>query len=74
MSIRELNPIERERKIKIVFSDKITLNASVNYTEDNGVRLLCRLESWSKISLQTCNFVRPDSRVIYITPVVANDR
>ncbi|XP_011142493.1 uncharacterized protein LOC105185008 [Harpegnathos saltator] len=67
-----LEPVEE--RFRVETADKITLNAGVNYTENAGVRLLCRLESRSTISLQTCNFVRPDSRTIYITPVVANER
>ncbi|XP_014481552.1 PREDICTED: uncharacterized protein LOC106747974 [Dinoponera quadriceps] len=67
-----LEPVEQ--RFRVVTVDRITLNASVDYTENAGVRLLCRLKSWRAISLQTCNFVRPDSRTIYITPVVANER
>ncbi|XP_032678374.1 uncharacterized protein LOC116847462 isoform X2 [Odontomachus brunneus] len=67
-----LDPVEL--RFRVVTVDSITLSASVNYTENSGVRLLCRLESWSATFLQTCNFVRPDSRTIYITPVVANER
>lgn len=56
------------------FSDQVIFNASVNHAEDGSVRLLCRLELKNARTPESCRFIRPDGKTLYMAPAVSNEK
>lgn len=49
-------------------------NGSVSHDEEGNTRLLCRLELRNERVPESCTFIRPDGKVLYMTPAVSDER
>ncbi|XP_011336074.2 uncharacterized protein LOC105278577 [Ooceraea biroi] len=67
-----LEPIEQ--KFRVETFDQVIFNTSVSYVEDGSIKLLCQLELKDARTPESCSFIRPDGKTLYMTPAIGNER
>ncbi|XP_011691347.1 PREDICTED: uncharacterized protein LOC105452158 isoform X1 [Wasmannia auropunctata] len=66
-----LEPVEQKFRVETL--ERFIFNTNVTRTENGNTVLLCRLEI-KDARPASCNFVRPDGIILYMTPVVGTER
>jgi hypothetical protein len=56
-----------------VFSDQVIFNSNVTH-EDGSVRLFCQLKLKDAANPESCSFIRPDGKSLYMVPAVSDER